>query len=164
MYCGTYHILCIISQCMKWPVAHLPNSTWFWLELVGNCCERLKIIMKYTNTNFVSDLVMAGSFIHWYRVSYRGLSISFPPYRQLNAQFYHRSCHEQSSELVVQSSLQTFHISGRPCQNNCSNFNLASEWKSVWLKFPRNVCESSPQMTIPYQVYNIIGVTWHPDT
>ena len=25
------------KKCMKWPVAHSPNSTWFWLELVGNC-------------------------------------------------------------------------------------------------------------------------------
>ena len=52
------------GQCMKWPVAYSPNSTWFWLELVGNCCEWLKIIMKYINIQFVSDLVMAGSFIH----------------------------------------------------------------------------------------------------
>ena len=40
------------QQCMKWPVAHSPNSTWFWLELVGNCCEQLKIIVKYTNIQF----------------------------------------------------------------------------------------------------------------
>ena len=39
-------------QCMKWPVAHSPNSTWFWLELVGNCCEWLKIKMKCTNIQF----------------------------------------------------------------------------------------------------------------
>ena len=51
---------------MKWPVAHWPNSTWFWLELVGNCCERLKIIMNVQTSNFVSDLVVAGSFIHWF--------------------------------------------------------------------------------------------------
>ena len=44
------------QQCMKWPVAHSPNSTWFWLELVGNCCERLKIIMKYTNIQFCERL------------------------------------------------------------------------------------------------------------
>ena len=44
------------KQCMKWPVAHSPNSTWFWLELVGNCCERLKIIMKYTNIQFCERL------------------------------------------------------------------------------------------------------------
>ena len=46
----------IMMQCMKWPVAHSPNSTWFWLELVGNCCERLKIIMKYTNIQFCERL------------------------------------------------------------------------------------------------------------
>ena len=45
-----------LLQCMKWPVAHSPNSTWFWLELVGNCCERLKIIMKYTNIQFCERL------------------------------------------------------------------------------------------------------------
>ena len=44
------------AQCMKWPVTHSPNSTWFWLELVGNCCERLKIIMKYTNIQFCERL------------------------------------------------------------------------------------------------------------
>ena len=43
-------------QCMKWPLAHSPNSTWFWLELVGNCCEWLKIIMKYTNIQFCERL------------------------------------------------------------------------------------------------------------
>ena len=43
-------------QCMKQPVAHSPNSTWFWLELVGNSCERLKIIMKYTNIQFCERL------------------------------------------------------------------------------------------------------------
>ena len=43
-------------QCMKWPVAHSPNSTWFWLELVGNCCERLKIIMECTNIQFCEQL------------------------------------------------------------------------------------------------------------
>ena len=41
---------------MKWPVAHSPNSTWFWLELVGNCCERLKIIMKCTKIQFCERL------------------------------------------------------------------------------------------------------------
>ena len=29
-----------------------PTPTWFWLELVGNCCERLKIIMECTNIQF----------------------------------------------------------------------------------------------------------------
>ena len=43
-------------QCMKWPVAHSPNSNWFWLELVGNCCERLKTIMKCTNIQFCEQL------------------------------------------------------------------------------------------------------------
>ena len=43
-------------QCRKWPVAHSPNSTWFWLELVGNCCERLKIIMECTNIQFCERL------------------------------------------------------------------------------------------------------------
>ena len=46
----------ISVQCMKWPVAHSPNSTWFWLELVGNCCERLKIIMECTNIQFCERL------------------------------------------------------------------------------------------------------------
>ena len=41
---------------MKWPDAQSPKSTWFWLELVGNCCERLKIIMKYTNIQFCERL------------------------------------------------------------------------------------------------------------
>ena len=45
-----------IYQCMKWPVAHSPNSTWFWLELVGNCCERLKIIMECTNIQLCERL------------------------------------------------------------------------------------------------------------
>ena len=44
------------TQCMKWPVAHSPNSTWVWLELVGNCCERLKIIMECTNIQFCERL------------------------------------------------------------------------------------------------------------
>ena len=44
------------KQCMKWPVTHSPNSTWFCLELFGNCCERLKIIMKYTNIQFCERL------------------------------------------------------------------------------------------------------------
>ena len=43
-------------QCMKWPVAHSPNSTWIWLELVGNCCERLEIIMECTNIQFCERL------------------------------------------------------------------------------------------------------------
>ena len=46
----------LVIQCMKWPVAHSPNSTWFWLELVGNCCERLKIIMECTNIQFCERL------------------------------------------------------------------------------------------------------------
>ena len=41
---------------MKWPVAHSPNLTWFWLELVGKCCERLKIIMECTNIQFCERL------------------------------------------------------------------------------------------------------------
>ena len=35
-----------LAQCMIWPVAHSPNSTWFQVELLGNCCEPLKILMK----------------------------------------------------------------------------------------------------------------------
>ena len=27
------------TQCMKPPVAHLLNSTWFWVELLGNGCD-----------------------------------------------------------------------------------------------------------------------------
>ena len=50
------------EQCMKWPVAHSPNSTWFWLELVWNCCERLKIIMKYTNIQFCERLGQGWQF------------------------------------------------------------------------------------------------------
>ena len=46
----------VLIQCMKWPVAHSPNSTWFWLELVGNCCERLNIIMECTNIQFCERL------------------------------------------------------------------------------------------------------------
>ena len=41
---------------MKWPVAHSLNSTWFWLELVGNCRERLKITMECTNIQFCERL------------------------------------------------------------------------------------------------------------
>ena len=52
----TLNMLKLGDQCMKWPVAHSPNSTWFWLELVGNCCEGLKIIMKYTNIQFCERL------------------------------------------------------------------------------------------------------------
>ena len=36
----------IVVQCMKPPVAHLLNSTWFWVELLGNGCELLEITMK----------------------------------------------------------------------------------------------------------------------
>ena len=35
-----------VEQCMKPPVAHLLNSTWFWVELLGNGCELLEITMK----------------------------------------------------------------------------------------------------------------------
>ena len=40
------------SQCMKRPVAHSLNSTWFWIELPENCCEPLKLIMKYISIQF----------------------------------------------------------------------------------------------------------------
>ena len=59
-----------VWQCMKWSVTRSPNSTWFWLELVGNCCERLKMIMKYTNIQFCERL---GS---WLAVSSTGLVFS----------------------------------------------------------------------------------------
>ena len=39
-------------QCMKRPVAHSFNSTWFWIELPENCCEPLKFIMKYISIQF----------------------------------------------------------------------------------------------------------------
>ena len=39
-------------QCMKRPVAHSLNSTWFWIELPENCCEPLKFIMKYISIQF----------------------------------------------------------------------------------------------------------------
>ena len=41
-----------VWQCMKRPVAHLLNSTWFWIELPENCCEPLKFIMKYISIQF----------------------------------------------------------------------------------------------------------------
>ena len=41
-----------LSQCMKRPVAHSLNSTWFWIELPENCCEPLKFIMKYICIQF----------------------------------------------------------------------------------------------------------------
>ena len=40
------------TQCMKRPVAHSLNSTWFWIELPENCCEPLKVIMKYVSIQF----------------------------------------------------------------------------------------------------------------
>ena len=40
------------GQCMKRPVAHSLNSTWFWIELPENCCEPLKFIMKYLSIQF----------------------------------------------------------------------------------------------------------------
>ena len=40
------------KQCMKRPVAHSLNSTWFWIELPENCCEPLKFIMKYISIQF----------------------------------------------------------------------------------------------------------------
>ena len=54
-------------QCMKWPVAHSLNSTWFWLELVGNCRERLKITMECTNIQFCERLGHGWQFhtLHW---------------------------------------------------------------------------------------------------
>ena len=57
----------IALQCMKWPVTHSPNSTWFWLELVGNCGERLKIIMECTNIQFCERLGNGWQFhlLHW---------------------------------------------------------------------------------------------------
>ena len=42
----------ILNQCMKRPVAHSLNSTWFWIELPENCCEPLKFIMKYISIQF----------------------------------------------------------------------------------------------------------------
>ena len=39
-------------QCMKRPVAHSLNSTWFWIELPENCCEPLKFIMRYISIQF----------------------------------------------------------------------------------------------------------------
>ena len=68
-------------KCMKWPVAHLPNSTWFWLELVGNCCERLKIIMKCTNIQFCERLGHGWQFhpLKWnFRVCKMPLLIKIP--------------------------------------------------------------------------------------
>ena len=61
-----------LLQCMKWPVTHSPNSTWFWLELVGNCCERLKIIMKYTNIQFCERLGHGWQFHPLYSTIYSG--------------------------------------------------------------------------------------------
>ena len=43
---------CNYIQCMKRPVAHSLNSTWFWIELPENCCEPLKFIMKYISIQF----------------------------------------------------------------------------------------------------------------
>ena len=43
---------CHLEQCMKRPVAHSLNSTWFWIELPENCCEPLKFIMKYISIQF----------------------------------------------------------------------------------------------------------------
>ena len=40
------------AQCMKRPVDHSLNSTWFWIELPENCCEPLKFIMKYISIQF----------------------------------------------------------------------------------------------------------------
>ena len=47
--CYRYHSL---KQCMKRPVAHSLNSTWFWIELPENYCEPLKFIMKYISIQF----------------------------------------------------------------------------------------------------------------
>ena len=47
-----YYKIIISQQCMKRPVAHLLNSTWFWIELPENCCEPLKCIMKYISIQF----------------------------------------------------------------------------------------------------------------
>ena len=50
------HFLCVwVKHCSAWN-GQSPNSTWFWLELVGNCCEQLKIIMKCTNIQFCERL------------------------------------------------------------------------------------------------------------
>ena len=71
-----------LIQCMKWPVAHSPNSTWFWLELVGNCCERLKIMMKNTNIQFCERLGHGWQFHtlwHWWEVNI-GLGNSLVPW------------------------------------------------------------------------------------
>ena len=47
-----YAWLCMVAQCMKRPVAHSLNSTWFWIELPENCCAPLKFIMKYISIQF----------------------------------------------------------------------------------------------------------------
>ena len=73
------------KQCMKWPVAHSPNSTWFWLELVGNCRERLEIIMGCTNIQFCEWLDHGWQF--------------HPLYKQL--QFDLRNIQELSYNLLV---------------------------------------------------------------
>ena len=68
------------NQCMKWPVAHSPNSAWFWLELIGNCGERLKIIMKYTNIQFCERLGHGWQFhpLYNWRLRYEAI-ISYDP-------------------------------------------------------------------------------------
>ena len=60
-----------IRQCMKWPVAHSLNSTGFWLELVGNCCERLKITMECTNIQFCERLGHGWQFHPLIRVHFQ---------------------------------------------------------------------------------------------
>ena len=65
--------LTISWQCMKWPVAHSLNSTWFWLELVGNCRERLKITMECTNIQFCERLGHGWQFhtLSWVQIAAR---------------------------------------------------------------------------------------------
>ena len=74
--------LTLVKQCMKWPVAHSPNSTWFWFELVGNCCERLRIIMEYTNIQFCEQLGHGWQFHPLVKVmATNHCQVEAPPFR-----------------------------------------------------------------------------------
>ena len=64
----------LLTQCMKRPVAHSLNSTWFWIELPENCCEPLKFIMKYISIQFCERPSHGRPFhallTHWGRVTH----------------------------------------------------------------------------------------------
>ena len=75
----------IAKQCMKRPVAHSLNSTWFWIELPENCCEPLKFIMKYISIQFCERPGHGRPFHALAKPGNKTAAVSWPdPYASVN--------------------------------------------------------------------------------